>query len=157
MSCSDVLADVPHAAVQEAQRWLGTPYRHQGCAYGVGCDCLGLVRGIWRALYGAEPEAPPPYTRDWAERAPDEALWQAALRHLEIKARDDLGAGDVILFRMRSGGVAKHLGIQVDATRFVHAMSGRGVVCSAFGPAWARRAVARFRFPAQVPPVSKER
>ena len=46
-----------------ARGWLGTPYRHQGSLKGVGCDCLGLVRGIWRELYGEEPETPGAYAR----------------------------------------------------------------------------------------------
>ena len=55
------------AAAAEARLWLGTPYRHQAALRGVGCDCLGLVRGVWRALIGPEPEDPPPYTPDWGE------------------------------------------------------------------------------------------
>lgn len=50
-----------------AEAWLDTPYRHQSSVKHVGTDCLGLIRGIWRELYGAEPEAPPAYTPDWAE------------------------------------------------------------------------------------------
>src|SRR5688572_25297534 len=53
--------------VAAARDWIGTPYRHQASLKGVGCDCLGLVRGVWREHYGAEPEAPPPYRADWAE------------------------------------------------------------------------------------------
>ena len=34
----------------EARSWLGTPYRHQGGRKGVGCDCLGLVRGVWKGV-----------------------------------------------------------------------------------------------------------
>ena len=34
--------------MRSARSWLGTPYRHQGARKGVGCDCLGLVRGVWR-------------------------------------------------------------------------------------------------------------
>jgi NlpC/P60 family putative phage cell wall peptidase len=45
--------------VAEARSWIGTPYRHQASLKGVGCDCLGLVRGVWRAVLGAEPEAVP--------------------------------------------------------------------------------------------------
>ena len=52
-----------------ARRFLGTPYRHQGSRRGVGCDCLGLLRGVWRELQGAEPEDPGPYRVDWATRA----------------------------------------------------------------------------------------
>ncbi|NCO16648.1 MAG: peptidase, partial [Alphaproteobacteria bacterium] len=43
--------------VAEARRWIGTPYVHQSSARGAGTDCLGLLRGVWRALYGVEPEA----------------------------------------------------------------------------------------------------
>jgi cell wall-associated NlpC family hydrolase len=34
------------AIVAEARTWIGTPYRHQASLKGVGCDCLGLVRGV---------------------------------------------------------------------------------------------------------------
>ena len=57
------------AVLAEARSWLGTPYRHQASRKGVGCDCLGLVRGVWRTLDGTEPEAPGPYAADWAETA----------------------------------------------------------------------------------------
>lgn len=53
------------AIIAAARSWLGTPYHHQASLKGVGSDCLGLIRGIWRELYGPEPEAMPPYTRDW--------------------------------------------------------------------------------------------
>ncbi len=33
-----------------ARDWIGTPYVHQASAQGAGCDCLGLLRGVWRAL-----------------------------------------------------------------------------------------------------------
>lgn len=135
------------AVVREARRWLGTPYRHQGAVLGAGCDCLGLVRGIWRGLYGCEPEPVPPYCRDWAEQRSDEQLWQAALRHMVARPLARSTAGDLLLFRMREGAVAKHLGIQSGAAHFIHAMSGHGVVESSLGTAWHRRVVARFSFP----------
>ena len=47
------------AVVAAARQFLGTPYRHQASIVGVGCDCLGLLRGVWRVLYGGEPEAMP--------------------------------------------------------------------------------------------------
>ena len=64
--------------VSEAHLWLGTPYVHQMACRGAGCDCLGLVRGVWRGVYGAEPETPPAYSMDWSEPQGDEALWRAA-------------------------------------------------------------------------------
>jgi len=139
--------------VRLARAWLGTPYRHQASCRGAGCDCLGLLRGLWRELYGHEPEAAPAYSRDWAEPAGEEALWAAARRHLREKPRGEAAAGDVLLFRMRVGSVAKHLGLQARLgarASFIHAYSGHGVVESALTPPWARRVVARFEFPERV-------
>ena len=71
--------DARNRIVCEARRWIGTPYRHQASLKGVGCDCLGLVRGVWRAGYGAEPEAAPAYTADWAEATGEERLLPEAV------------------------------------------------------------------------------
>lgn len=131
-----------------ARGWIGTPYVHQASVKGAGTDCLGLVRGIWREFYGTEPEAMPAYTPDWSEPAGAEDLWRAALRHLRVSER--AAPGDVLLFRMREGAVAKHLGIQSragDDPSFIHAFSGHAVVESALTRPWARRVVARFQFP----------
>lgn len=92
----------------------------------------------------------PAYTADWSEPSGEERLWAAAARHLTLKPRERIAPGDVLLFRMRDGGVAKHLGVQAEtgaAPSFIHAYSGRGVVESALTPPWARRLVARFAFP----------
>ncbi|CUI00998.1 MULTISPECIES: NlpC/P60 family protein [Leisingera] len=113
--------------VQAARGWIGTPYVHQASCKGAGCDCLGLIRGLWRELCGAEPELPPAYTMDWSEPQGTEALWQAAARHLTAKPLRDAAPGDVILFRMREGSVAKHLGVQSQAgSNETRAMPGRG-------------------------------
>ncbi|MGR3712260.1 MAG: NlpC/P60 family protein [Shimia sp.] len=138
-------------AAEAARVWIGTPYLHQASRCGAGTDCLGLIRGVWRALYGAEPELPPAYSRDWSEPSGDEVLWRAARQHLITKSlHTGWDAGDVVLFRMRTSAVAKHLGILGDVgakPTFVHAYSGHGVVESPLGAAWKRRVVARFGFP----------
>jgi len=136
--------------VDEARSWLGTPYRHQASTKGAGADCLGLIRGLWRAQIGAEPEVAPAYSMDWSEPQGEERLWAAALRHLLPRDIDEEALGDVILFRMRSGSVAKHLGVMTRLTpvpRFINAYSGHGVVESALSAPWRRRIVARFAFP----------
>src|SRR4051795_10765937 len=104
--------------ITEARTWIGTPYRHQASLKGVGCDCLGLLRGVWRAVVGAEPEAAPPYAPDWAEAGGSEALLAAARRHLI--AIDDWEPGDVLLFRWRAGHPAKHCAIATGPDRMVH-------------------------------------
>ncbi|WP_172295812.1 peptidase [Pseudoruegeria sp. HB172150] len=143
------MSGVGEAALAEARGWIGTPYVHQASARGFGADCLGLVRGVWRVLYATEPEMVPAYTQDWSEAGRVERLWAAAMRHL-AEAPGAEASGDVLLFRMRDGGVAKHLGIQGDvgaAPTFVHAYSGHAVMESPLSAPWRRRIVARFRFP----------
>jgi len=136
--------------VRAARGWIGTPYQHQASTRGAGADCLGLVRGLWREVLGGEPVAVPAYTRDWDEPAREEVLWHAARAHLREKPVAARAPGDVVLFRMRAGAVAKHLGIiarGAPAPSFIHAYSGHGVVESPLSDPWARKIVACFAFP----------
>lgn len=132
-------------ALAEARTWIGTPYRHQASCKGAGTDCLGLIRGLWRALYGGEPVAIPPYTPDWSEPSRDEVLMRTARTLLTHVERPE--PGDVLLFRMRDKGVAKHLGVLATSETFIHAYSGHGVVESSLSAPWRRRIVGTFRFP----------
>jgi NlpC/P60 family putative phage cell wall peptidase len=143
----DIEADI----VRAARGWIGTPYRHQCSTKGQGADCLGLLRGVWREVLGAEPEQVPSYTSDWSEPSGEERLWQAAERHLQSAVINPTCKGNVVLFRMRSRSVAKHLAILGDGSRgfatIIHAYSGTGVVETPLTQAWARRIAAQFEFP----------
>jgi NlpC/P60 family putative phage cell wall peptidase len=160
------------AIVAEARGWIGTPYRHQASCKGVGCDCLGLVRGVWRAVIGPEPETTPPYAADWAEASAKEALAEAALRHMVAIDCNAFAPGDVLLFRWRAGFIAKHAAIVTCCAcpdrktgshpgsspgqafsgtcvpnRMVHAHDGAAVAEVAIAPWWRRRLAYAFRFP----------
>jgi NlpC/P60 family putative phage cell wall peptidase len=140
--------DITRAAiVAEARSWIGTPYRHQASRKSVGCDCLGLVRGVWRAVLGPEPEAAPPYAPDWAEAGGGEALAEAARRHLVEVERGAFAPSDVLLFRWRAGLPAKHAAIVTTTDRMVHAHDGAAVAEVAIAPWWRRRIAYAFRFP----------
>ncbi|NCO16956.1 MAG: peptidase [Alphaproteobacteria bacterium] len=138
-------------AVGAARGWVGTPYVFGASLRGAGADCLGLLRGVWRTLYGAEPERPGPYTPDWSEASGAERLLEGAARHMTAVALDDARPGDVAVFRMRAGAVCKHLGILAEdahgAPTLIHAYSGHGVVESSLGMAWRRKMAAAFRLP----------
>ncbi len=133
--------------VRAARSWIGTPYHHQASTKGIGCDCLGLVRGVWCELYGSEAERPPAYARDWAEAGGRETMIEAAQRHLVAVGAATAGPGDVVLFRMRAGAPAKHAGIVTAPGRMIHAVEGRAVGEVALGTWWQRRMVAAFRYP----------
>lgn len=142
--------------VAAARLWLGTPYQHQASLRGVGCDCLGLVRGVWRAVMGKEPEQPPPYQPDWAESgrgggdAP-EPLVEAASRHLCACPEAEIAPGAVLLFRWRPHLPAKHLAILSVDGAMIHAHDGASVCEVPFSPWWRRHLAASFRFPEIAP------
>lgn len=133
-----------------ARGWIGTPYVHQAANRGAGCDCLGLLRGVWAEITG-EPLIPvPPYTADWSEPQKDERLWVEMSDRMLSKRLVDAASGDVLLFRMRHGAVAKHVGLQAEIgnkSTFIHSYQGHGVIESTFSMPWQRRLAARFAAP----------
>lgn len=135
------------AIVLAARGWLGTPYVHQASVKGVGCDCLGLVRGVWREVRGEEPEAVPPYAAGWAEAGGIESLASAARRHLREVPAADRQAGDVVLFRWRGGYPAKHAGILSAPRQMIHAQDGACVAEVPLNGWWLRHLAHVFRFP----------
>jgi len=135
------------SVVAEARRWIGTPYHHQACACGVGADCLGLVRGVYRALYGCEPELPPAYSPDWAEARREETLADAARRHLVHVPDCAFLPGDVLLFRWRAHLPAKHAAIAVTPHSMVHAHDGARVAEVSLNGWWRRHLAFVFSFP----------
>lgn len=157
-------------AVGIARNWIGTPYRHQASVRGAGCDCLGLLRGIWREIHGGEPAEIPPYTPDWDEPQGREVLARAAAELLiPLGPEAPWRPGQVLLFRMKPGGVAKHLGLLSDpgtnpagtaaappararsdprqGARFIHAYTRHGVIESPLSLPWQRRIAGRFDWP----------
>ena len=144
LSAETVTAD---DVVRIARGWIGTPYHHQASVRGVGTDCLGLVRGVWRELYGSEAAAPVPYTRDWSVGMGEETLLTAARRHLIEHPSGEVRPGRVLVFRYRAGLAAKHCGIATSEEAFVHAMEGAAVCEVALTAWWRRRIAGVFGFP----------
>ena len=130
-----------------ARAWLGTPYHHQASLRGVGCDCLGLVRGVYRELYGQEAAKVPGYSRDWAEAGREETMLKAAAAHLHAIDVQQIGPGDVVIFRWRRGLVAKHAAIVSYGGRMIHAIEGAPVSEVTLAPWWRRRLAGAFSFP----------
>ena len=132
--------------VGAARAWLGTPYRHQAATLGAGCDCLGLLRGVWRSLYGSEPLQVPPYRADWRDLRHAETLLAAASTRLRPTA-GELLPGQVVLFRLNGLPLPKHCGSLVAPDRFIHAQERLGVIEASLGEGWRRRLAGRFEFP----------
>ena len=144
----------PVRVIAAARGWLGTPYHDQASVKGVGCDCLGLARGIWREVVGSETLPVPPYSRDWGEIGSREVLADSAARVLIRIDPAETGPGAVVLFRMREGAVVKHVGILTGPDTFIHSYERLGVIEQPLTVTWRRRIAFAFLFPR---PASKPR
>ncbi len=130
-----------------ARSWLGTPYHDQQSVREVGCDCLGLARGIWREVVGPEPFPIPPYSRDWGEAGPVEVLADGARTCMIEVAADDPSPGALAMFRMRERAIAKHVGILTGTGTLIHARERLGVIEEPFTRSWRRRLAFAFLYP----------
>ena len=131
--------------VAAARGWVGTPYRHRAAVRGAGCDCLGLIVGVWREVYGTGPPALPNYRADWRDASHAQEL--QALAEQWLVPGEGLAAGRVVLFRLGASALPRHCGILVSATRFVHAQERLGVVEGNLTEGWRRRVAGVWAFP----------
>ncbi len=145
---SPTLAD---RIVAEARSWAGTPYRHQASLRGVGCDCLGLLRGVWRGVLGPERRRRRPMPPPGPNPPRATISWRPARRHL-VPVATPLPAyvpqaGDVLLFAFRAHLPAKHCAIATGPAAMIHAHDGAAVTEVALTPWWRRHLAGAFRFP----------
>ena len=134
------------AIIQEALSWQGTPYKHQASCKGAGCDCLGLIRGVYSHFW-PEPERPGAYSPDWAEAGGADRLVKAAQQYLIPVPIHERQPGDILLFRYRSNFPAKHAGILIEPDRFLHAQHGATVSLVSLSGWWQRHIACVYSFP----------
>jgi NlpC/P60 family putative phage cell wall peptidase len=62
-------------------------------------------------------------------------------------ASAEAGPGALLLFRMRPGAIAKHVGIVTTPGSFIHGYERLGVIEEPLTPEWRRRIAFAFLFP----------
>ncbi len=132
-----------------ARGWIGTPWRNRMARKGAGCDCLGLIVGVWRELGGVPPELPE-YGGDGADTGSAMTIARELARYLPA-ANGEVQSGQIAVIRIRPGKPARHVGIigaVAGVETLIHAYTAHGVIESALSEPWRRRIVARFEFPA---------
>jgi len=139
------MTPTPDQITEAARAWAGTPYRHQASRLGVGCDCLGLVRGVWRTLYGSEPAPAPPYPQFGRDRQSASLLLDAARQFFYPGGKP--ASGRLVLFQLHRRIPPRHCGIILDGNSFIHAQERIGVVVAALDTNWRQRIHSIFAFP----------
>lgn len=124
--------------VEEARTWLGTPFVHQAARKVVGCDCIGLVRGIGRDLEIMDFDENDPEHQSILTypMTPEPRRLIGALNYFFIRVRDNFREGDVILFAIE--GVPTHVAIVSSVAKgtVIHTWRQRDkVVEMSYGPA----------------------
>lgn len=111
----------------EARRWIGTPFHHRSAVFGVGVDCVNLVRVSFEAAgLGHPSDELPQYSRQWhlhrREAQPLQDFLAARARRVA-----EPQIGDVLAMRFGRAGVA-HAAIVVGPDHIVHAYAVTRVV-----------------------------
>ena len=127
----------PDDIVYEAEKWIGTPFVHQGHRCGIASDCLGLIYGIAFNLgltdislpnYGVEP------TGNTLKTGLDR----------EMDRVTDYSRGDVLTFRIAR--LWQHVGVYTGRD-IIHAYQPNGrVVRHILDDKWRQRHVASYRY-----------
>lgn len=100
--------------VEEARRWMGTPYRYGGQDRN-GTDCSGLVMQVYKNV--CEVKLPRTTT--------DQRVYCLAV------PRDRTRVGDLVFFSSGGGkGSVNHVGLYIGNGEMIHASSSRGVMVS---------------------------
>jgi len=136
--------------IKEARSWVDTAWHHQASLRGVGCDCIGLIRGIYKNITGIEFQGIINYAQTPFFYCRDERLYPELQKHLVEIPVEDAIAGDIVTFSYRDRFPDHHLGIIMDDGFFVHASCDPGVnrvIVTRYDEQWKERTRHAFRFP----------
>lgn len=137
--------------VDEARKWLGTPFHHQGRCLGVGVDCVGLISETGKAL-GLTTHDSVDYSRE-----PDGVSLVRELRvaGLVEVMKDTMQVGDVLVFNIAR--LPRHVAIlsrepgvdgPEDFGKIIHAHMGvDNAVETHLARSWMKNIVHVFRIP----------
>jgi cell wall-associated NlpC family hydrolase len=127
--------------VEEARKYLGTPFHHQGRLLGVGIDCVGLLANIGKTLGLFN------YDNRAYGRQPVKGLLESELQKVadEIPAREAT-EGDLVLFWFAwKSHAPQHVGIITDRG-ILHTWAGGGkVVEHPMTQPWRKRMCGTYR------------
>ena len=132
--------------IAEARTWIGTPWHHQASVKGVGCDCIGFVRGVAEVFVGPVPLALD-YTPTWHLYRAEPRMFDGFRTVADEIDPAEALAADILLFGAGKGP-AHHCAFLTSAGGLIHCYQEAGrVVEHDFSPLWRPRIRHAFRFP----------
>lgn len=135
--------------IAEARTWLGTPWHHQASVKGVGCDCIGFVRGVAEKFVGSVPLALD-YTPTWHLYRAEPRMYLGFKQHCDEIAPEDMRTADILVFGAGKGP-AHHCAFLTPEGGLIHCYQEAGrVVEHGFSPLWRPRLRHAFRLPGVV-------
>jgi len=117
--------DLAVRVVQEARKFIGTPFRHSGRST-LGIDCVGLIyQSYSRAGVTCLPKTDGrQYSLTWFKYTKEERLYNAIMGTgyvSDVSDKSKIKKGDILLFRLfKKEYPAHHSGIAVDRNYFIH-------------------------------------
>lgn len=135
--------------IEEARRWIGTPWRHQAYLRGVGCDCIGLIGGV-AAEVGLNRVWLSPETarfKSYGRHPNPDMLLEACDNFLDPIRRPE-ALGDILVFSFVDRS-PQHFGLlsRLDPHYIIHAHISAGrVVENRLDDKWLRRLMRTYRF-----------
>lgn len=119
----------PDDIVREATAWIGTPFVHGASVKGSGCDCLGLIKGVYEQAFDCQTPDLPVYPVDFWRDKGWHTLFLNRLRVAADPVATGPQAGTLLLFAKQ--GALVHLGIAVNQDTMIHTSSDPriGKVC----------------------------
>lgn len=133
--------------VDEARRWIGLPWQHQASLKGVACDCVGLIRGVYKEVTGITIPVVANYPATWHLFKSEPWLYNECCLNLDEIPIEEAGKGDVFIFKYKKRFPAHHIALFTGEGTIIHSYLEVGkVVESHYTDEWKRMTCNAFRF-----------
>jgi cell wall-associated NlpC family hydrolase len=125
--------------IEEADTWIGTPYKHYSGIKGVGADCGLFIMRVYANCGLIEYKQPEFYPTDWAWHSPTgEWFKEIVLENCTKIEKEEVKTGDIILYKF--GKTLSHGSLLMDNDMIIHSEIGIGVtVSNRFANTWSKR------------------
>lgn len=116
--------------VKEATEWLNTPYKGWSKCKHFGCDCLGLIAGVFVACgfitaKQADAAIPKGYSLQIGQHQADTDYIDGLLTFTEEIQEHEAGPGDVVMYQIDLA--FSHSAIVIQWPMIIHALAHGGV------------------------------